>query len=150
MNKNQEHSQQVFIRMRDTILSSWVTGVPIATYAELANALTQQGVTNYYGQPYTHWTLRKMIQRMDKVDEDLDFRQQHYPMCLHLKDNDIGLRTPTRPNKPKKSRTAKSETDLDNEWIDRECQDIHEEHQYALPPELRTQIKFHSSVQSVQ
>ena len=150
MNKNQEHSQQVFIRMRDTILSSWITGVPIATYEELADALTQQGVTNYYGQPYTHWTLRKMIQRMDKVDEDLDFRQQHYPMCLHLKDNDIGLRTPTRPNKPKKSRTAKSETDLDNEWIDRECQDIHEEHQYALPPELRNQIKFHSSVQSVQ
>lgn len=150
MNKNQEHSQQVFIRMRDTILSSWITGEPIATYEELADALTQEGVTNYYGQPYTHWTLRKMIQRMDKVDEDLDFRQQHYPMCLHLKDNDIGLRTPTRPNKPKKSRTAKSETDLDNEWIERECQDIHEEHQYALPPELRNQIKFHSSVQSVQ
>ena len=143
MNKNQEHSQQVFIRMRDTILSSWITGEPIATYEELADALTHQGVTNYCGQPYTHWTLRKMIQRMDKVDEDLDFRQQHYPMCLHLKDNDIGLRTPTRPNKPKKSRTAKSETDLDNEWIERECQDIHEEHQYALPPELRNQIKFH-------
>jgi len=143
MNKNQEHSQQVFIRMRDTILSSWITGEPIATFEELADALTQEGVTNYYGQPYTHWTLRKMIQRMDKVDEDLDFRQQHYPMCLHLKDNDIGLRTPTRPNKPKKSRTAKSETDLDNEWIERECQDIHEEHQYALPPELRNQIKFH-------
>ena len=136
--------------MRDTILSSWITGEPIATFEELADALTQEGVTNYYGQPYNHWTLRKMIQRMDKVDEDLDFRQQHYPMCLHLKDNDIGLRTPTRPNKPKKSRTAKSETDLDNEWIERECQDIHEEHQYALPPELRNQIKFHSSVQSVQ
>ena len=150
MNKNQEHSQQVFIRMVETLMSSVMRGEGLVNFEELANALTQQGITNYYGQPYTHWTLRKMIQRMDKVDEDLDFRQQHYPMCLHLKDNDIGLRTPTRPNKPKKSRTAKSETDLDNEWIERECQDIHEEHQYALPPELRNQIKFHSSVQSVQ
>ena len=114
MNKNQEQSQQVFKRMRDTILSSWVTGVPIATYEELVDALTQEGVTNYYGQPYTHWTLRKMIQRMDKVDEDSDFRQQHYPMFLHLKDNNIGLRTPTRPAKPIKSRTAKT-VDVDEE-----------------------------------
>ena len=146
MNKNQEHSQQVFIRMRDTILSSWVAGVPIATYEELADALTQQGVINYYGQPYTHWTLRKMIQRMDKVDEDSDFRQQHYPMLLHLKDNNIGLRTPTRPAKPIKSRTAKI-VDVDEE---QELRKLHEEHQYALPPELRNKINFHSSVQSVQ
>jgi len=149
MNKNQEHSQQVFIRMRDTILSSWVAGVPIATYEELADALTQQGVINYYGQPYTHWTLRKMIQRMDKVDEDLDFRQEHYPMMLHLKDNDIGLKAPTRPAKPIKSRTAKT-VDVDEEMDTRELQRLHEKHQYALPEWMRDKIKFHSSVQSVQ
>ena len=139
MNKNQEHSQQVFIQMKDIILSSWTTGDPIATYEELANALTQNGVTNYYGQPYTHWTLRKMIQRMDKVDEESDFRQDHYPMMLHLKDNNIGLKTPTRPAKPIKSRTAKTDEDLDKE----EFLELHEQHKDALN-------NFHPSVQSVQ
>ena len=94
--------------MKDIVFSSWTTDNPIATYDEIADALTQKGVTNYYGQPYTHWTLRKMIQRMDKVDEESDFRQQHYPMLLHLKDNNIGLKTPTRPAKPIKSRIAKT------------------------------------------
>ena len=149
MNKNQEHSQQVFIQIKDIILSSWTTNSPIGSFEELADALTQNGVTNYYGQPYTHWTLRKMIQRMDKVDEELDFRQQHYPMFLHLKDNNIGLRTPTRPAKPIKSRTAKTAAD-DKELDTRELQRLHEEHQYALPPKLRDKINFHSSVQSVQ
>jgi hypothetical protein len=149
MNKNQEHSQKVWIQMKDIVFSSWTTDNPIATYDEIADALTQKGVTNYYGQPYTHWTLRKMIQRMDKVDEELDFRQQHYPMFLHLKDNNIGLRTPTRPAKPIKSRTAKTAAD-DKELDTRELQRLHEEHQYALPPKLRDKINFHSSVQSVQ
>jgi len=97
MNKNQEHSQQVFIQMVETCLSSVMRGEGLVNFEELANALTQQGITNYYGQPYTHWTLRKMIQRMDKVDEELDFRQQHLPMYLQLKDNDIGLQTLTHP-----------------------------------------------------
>ena len=139
MNKNQEHSQQVFIRMRDTILSSWVTGVPIATYEELANALTQQGVTNYYGQPYTHWTLRKMIQLMNKSDEASDFRQQHLPMHLQLKDNDIGLQASTYPSTPIKRRTTKSDEELDRE----EMLILHEQHKGALNI-------FHPSVQSVQ
>ena len=139
MNKNQEHSQQVFIQMKDIILSSCTTGDTIATFEELADALTQKGVTNYYGQPYTHWTIRKMIQRMDKVDEDLDFRQQHYPMMLHLKDNNIGLTTPTRPAKPIKSRTAKTDENLDKE----EFLELHEQHKDALN-------NFHPSVQSVQ
>lgn len=146
MNKNQEHSQQVFIRIKDIILSSWTTNSPIGSFEELADALTQNGVTNYYGQSYTHWTLRKMIQRMDKVDDDLDFRQEHYPMMLHLKDNNIGLKTPTRPVKPIKSRTAKN-VDVDEE---QELQKLHEKHQYALPPGLRDKINFYSSVQSVQ
>jgi hypothetical protein len=146
MNKNQEHSQQVFIKMKDIILSSWTTGDPIATYEELANALTQNGVTNYYGQPYTHWTLRKMIQRMDKVDEDLDFRQQHYPMCLHLKDNNIGLKTPTRPAKPIKSRTAKTD-DEKNEPLDGK---LIEQHIGAVPEYMRNDIISGASVQSVQ
>ena len=139
MNKNQEHSQQVFIRIKDIILSSWTTNSPIGSFEELADALTQNGVTNYYGQPYTHWTLRKMIQRMDKVDEDSDFRQEHYPMMLHLKDNNIGLKTPTRPAKPIKSRTAKTDEDLDKE----EFLELHEQHKDALN-------NFHPSVQSVQ
>ena len=139
MNKNQEHSQQVFMQIKDIILSSWTTNSPIGSFEELADALTQKGVTNYYGQPYTHWTLRKMIQRMDKVDEDSDFRQQHYPMFLHLKDNNIGLRTPTRPANPIKSRTTKSDEDVDRE----EFLELHEQHKDALN-------NFHPSVQSVQ
>ena len=90
-----------------------------------------------------------MIQRMDKVDEDLDFRQQHYPMMLHLKDNNIGLKTPTRPAKPIKSRTAKTD-DVDEELDTRELQRLHDIHQYALPKFMRDKIKFHPSVQSVQ
>ena len=145
MNKNQEHSQQVFIQMKDIILSSWTTGDPIATYEELADALTQNGVTNYYGQPYTHWTLRKMIQRMDKVDEELDFRRQHYPMVLHFKDNNIGWRTPTRPAKPIKSRTIKT-TDA-NEELDA---NLIEQHIGAVPRYMRKDIISGASVQSVQ
>lgn len=135
--------------MKDIILSSWTTGDPIATFEELADALNHKGVTNYNGQPYTHWTLRKMIQRMDKVDEESDFRQQHYPMLLHLKDNNIGLKTPTRPAKPIKSRTVKT-VDVDEELDIRELQRLHDRHQYALPEWMRNKIKFHPSVQSVQ
>ena len=149
MNKNQEHSRQVFIRMKDIILSSWMTETPIGSFEELADALNQKGVTNYNGQPYTHWTLRKMIQRMDKVDEESDFRQEHYPMMLYLKDNNIGLKTPTRPAKPIKSRTAKT-VDVDEEMDIRELQRLHDRHQYALPEWMRNKIKFHPSVQSVQ
>ena len=145
MNKNQEHSQQVFIQMKDIILSSWTTKSPIGSFEELADALYQKGVVNYYGQPYTHWTLRKMIQRMNEVDEDLDFRQQHYPMYLHLKDNNIGLRTPTRPGRPLKSRTAKTfdaNDELDPNLIKR--------HIGAVPRYMRNEIIFGASVQSVQ
>ena len=146
MNKNQEHSQQVFIQIKDIILSSWTTNSPIGSFEELADALTQKGVTNYYGQPYTHWTLRKMIQRMDKVDEDSDFRQQHYPMLLHLKDNNIGLRTPTRPAKPIKSRTAKTDDDEKNEPLDGK---LIEQHIGAVPEYMRKYIISGASVQSV-
>ena len=145
MNKNQEHSQQVFIQMKDIILSSWTTKSPIGSFEELADALYQKGVTNYYGQPYTHWTLRKMIQRMNTVEEDLDFRQQHYPMYLHLKDNNIGLRTPTRPANPIKSRTAKTEDaseELDANLV--------KQHIGAVPRYMRNEIIFGASVQSVQ
>ena len=145
MNKNQEHSQQVFIQMKDIILSSWTTKSPIGSFEELADALYQKGVTNYYGQPYTHWTLRKMIQRMNTVEEDLDFRQQHYPMYLHLKDNNIGLRTPTRPTNPIKSRTAK--TDDASEELDA---NLVKQHIGAVPRYMRNEIIFGASVQSVQ
>ena len=145
MNKNQEHSQQVFIQMKDIILSSWTTKNPIGSFEELADALYQKGVTNYYGQPYTHWTLRKMIQRMNTVDEDLDFRQQHYPMYLHLKDNNIGLRTPTHPANPIKSRTAK--TDDASEELDA---NLVKQHIGAAPRYMRNEIIFGASVQSVQ
>jgi hypothetical protein len=52
MNKNQEHSQQVFIRMRDTYLVLMDNCNPIATYEELADALNRKGLTNT-GQPIT-------------------------------------------------------------------------------------------------
>ena len=83
--------------MVETLTSSVMRGEGLVDLDELADALTQQGITNNYGQPYTHWTLRKMIQRMNKVDEESDFRQQHLPMYLQLKDNDIGLQTLTHP-----------------------------------------------------
>ena len=133
MNKNQEHSQQVFIQMVETLMSSVMRGEGLVNFEELANALTQQGITNYYGQPYTHWTLRKMIQRMDKVDEELDFRQQHLPMYLQLKDNDIGLQTLTLPSTPIKRRTTKSDEELDRE----EMLILHEQHKGALPKGMR-------------
>ena len=145
MNKNQEYSQQVFIQMKDIILSSWTTKSPIGSFEELADALHQKGVTNYYGQPYTHWTLRKMIQRMNKVDEELDFRQQHYPMYLHLKDDNIGLRTPTRPAYPTKTRTAKTDDAI--EELD---PNLVKQHIGAVPRYMRNEIISGASVQSVQ
>ena len=133
MNKNQEHSQQVFIQMVETCLSSVMRGEGLVDLDELADALTQQGVFNYYGQPYTAGALHKMIQRMDKVEEDLDFRQQHLPMYLQLKDNDIGLQTLTLPSTPIKRRTTKSDEELDRE----EMLILHEQHKGALPKGMR-------------
>ena len=133
MNKNQEHSHQVFIQIKDILLCSWTTKSPIGSFEELSVALTQQGITNYYGQPYTHWTLRKMIQRMNKSDEESDFRQQHLPMDLQLKDYDIGLQTSTHPSTPIKRRTTKSDEELDRE----EMLILHEQHKGALPKGMR-------------
>ena len=149
MNKNQEHSQQVFIRMVETLTSSVMRGEGLVSLEELADALSQQGVFNYYRQPYTAGSLRKMIQRMNKSDEESDFRQQHLPMYLQLKDNDIGLQTLTLPSKPIKSKTAKT-VDVDEEQDNKELQRLHDQHQYAIPKGMRDQIKFHPSVQSVQ
>lgn len=131
--------------MKDIILSSWTTKSPIGSFEELADALYQKGVMNYYGQPYNHWSLRKMVQRMNEVDEDLDFRQQHYPMYLHLKDNNIGLRTPTRPANPIKSRTAK--TDDESGELDA---NLVKQHLGAVPRYMRNEIISGASVQSVQ
>jgi len=139
MNKNQEHSQQVFIRMVETLMSSVMRGEGLVSLEELANALTEQGDVNYYGQPYTAGSLHKMIQRMNKSDEESDFRQQHLPMHLQLKDNDIGLQASTYPSTPIKRRTTKSDEELDRE----EMLILHEQHKGALNI-------FHPSVQSVQ
>ena len=133
MNKNQEHSQQVFIRMVETCLSSVMRGEGLVNLDELADALSQQGVFNYYRQPYTAGSLHKMIQRMNKVDEESDFRQQHLPMYLQLKDNDIGLQTLTHPSTPIKRRTTKSDEELDRE----EMLILHEQHKGALPKGMR-------------
>ena len=83
--------------------------------------------------------------RVTKVDEELDFRQQHYPIYLYLKDNNIGLRTPTRPARPLKSRTAKTvdaNDELDPNLI--------KQHITAVPKYMRNEIIFGASVQSVQ
>ena len=82
---------------------------------------------------------------MNEVDEDLDFRQKHYPMFLHLKDNNIGLRTPTRPARPLKSRTAN--TDDASEELDA---NLVKQHIGAVPRYMRNEIIFGASVQSVQ
>ncbi len=135
MNKNQEHTQQVFIRMVETCLSSAMRGEGLVSLEELANALTEQGDVNYYGQPYTAGSLHKMIQRMNMVDEESDFRQQYYPVYLQLKDNDIGWKTLTLPDAPIKRRTTKSDEELDRE----EMLILHEQHKNVLN-------KFHPSV----
>ena len=83
--------------------------------------------------------------RVTKVDEELDFRQQHYPIYLYLKDNNIGLRTPTRPANPIKSRTAK--TDDASEELDA---NLVKQHIGAVPRYMRNEIISGASVQSVQ
>jgi hypothetical protein len=115
--------------MPDNLMSSWVTGETIGTYEELSDALSQQDVFNYCGQPYTARSLHKMIQRMNKVDEESDFRQQHLPMDLQLKDDDIGLQTPTHPSTPIKRRTTKSDEE--------EFMELLEQHKGALPKGMR-------------
>ena len=129
MNKNQEHSQQVFIRMVETLTSSVMRGEGLVDLDELADALTQQGVFNYYGQPYTAGSLHKMFQRMNKSPEESDFRQQYYPMYLQLKDNGIGLQTLTHPSTPIKRRTTKSDEE--------EFMELLEQHKGALPKGMR-------------
>jgi len=104
----------------------------LVSLEKLANALTEQGVFNYYGQPYTAGSLHNMIQRMNKVDEESDFRQQYLPMFLQLKDNNIGLTTSTRPAKPIKSKTVKT-VDVDKEEDNRELQRLNDQHHYAIP-----------------
>ena len=113
-------------------MSSVMRDEGLVSLEKLANALTEQGVFNYYGQPYTAGSLHNMIQRMNKVDEELDFRQQHLPIFLQLKDNNIGLTTSTRPAKPIKSKTVKT-VDVDKEEDNRELQRLNDQHQYAIP-----------------
>ena len=159
MNKMKQHAQEVWFEIVGILTEPFFytdkdwrnfkvhNHIPrtVICLEELADALTQKGVMNYYGRPYNHWSLRKMIERMNDVDEELDFRQQHYPMFLYLKDNNIGLRTPTRPARPLKSRTVKTvdaNDELDPNLIKR--------HITAVPRYMRKEIIFGASVQSVQ
>ena len=118
--------------MMETLMSLVMRDEGLVSLEKLANALTEQGVFNYYGQPYTAGSLHNMIQRMNKVDEESDFRQQYLPMFLQLKDNNIGLTTSTRPAKPIKSKTVKT-GDVDEEEDNRELQRLNDQHQYAIP-----------------
>ena len=159
MNKMQKHTQEVWFEILRILTKPFLytdkdwrnfkvhNRIPrtVICLEELADELSEKGVMNYYGQPYNHWSLRKMIQRMNEVDEELDFRQQHYPMYLHLKDNNIGLRTPTRPAYPIKSKTVKTvdaNEELDTNLIKR--------HITAVPRYMRNEIISGASVQSVQ
>ena len=65
---------------------------PISDFEELADALNRRGLTNQQGKPFSHWTLRKMIERCNKVNEEDDFRYQFYPSQLFAKDEGVGLR----------------------------------------------------------
>ena len=60
-------------------------GEGLVSLEELANALTEQGDVNYYGQPYTAGSLHKMIQRMNKSDEELDREEM---LILHEQHKD--------------------------------------------------------------
>jgi len=66
-------------------------------------------------------------------------------MFLYFKDNNIGMRTPTRPAKPLKSRTVKT-VDA-NEELD---PNLIKHHISAVQKYMREYIIFGASVQSVQ
>jgi len=94
MTKKQEHTQQIFREMVSILTEHFDNpdAEPISDFEELADALNRKGLTNQQGKPFSHWTLRKMIERCNEVNEEDDFRHQFYPTQLFAKDEGVGLR----------------------------------------------------------
>jgi len=94
MNKKQEYTQQIFREMVSILTEHFDNpdAEPISNFEELADALNRRGLTNQQGKPFSHWTLRKMIERCNEVNEEDDFRHQFYPTQLFAKDEGVGLR----------------------------------------------------------
>ena len=77
MNKNKQHSQDVFHDMCKCVLFFGCTN-----YNDIAEALLHVGVRNTVGDPYTPKNLRKMVERWNRLPEDDDFRQDHIERYL--------------------------------------------------------------------
>jgi len=87
------HSQQLFITMRDIALQSFNTANhTVGTYEELANELTHRQFFDENKKPYTGARLRLTVHRWNKKNEDEDFRQAYYPKELISKDDGLGYK----------------------------------------------------------
>ena len=98
------HSQQLFITMRDIVLQSFntanhtvgrlcdLTNHTVGTYEELANELTHRQFFDENKKPYTGARLRLTVHRWNKKNEDEDFRQAYYPKELVSKDDGLGYK----------------------------------------------------------
>ena len=124
MNKMKKHTQEVWLEILGILTEPFFytekdwrnfkthnhTPRTTASFTELAEELTRRGIFNYYGKPYTEFSVRLMIERMGGCGEVDDFRSQHYPKFLELKDIGVGRKMPTR-NLLSKNRIAEFEED---------------------------------------
>ena len=94
MNNKQEHTQQIFREIVFILTEHFDNSdvESISDFEELADALNRKGLTNQQGKPFSNWTLRKMIERCNEVNEEGDFRHQLYPTQLFAKNEGVGLR----------------------------------------------------------
>lgn len=77
MNKNKQHSQDVFHDMCKCVLFFGCT-----TVNEIAEALLHVGVRNTVGNPYTPNNLRQLVHVWNRLPEDEDFRQDYIDRYL--------------------------------------------------------------------
>ena len=117
------HSQQLFITMRDIVLQSFNTANhTVGTYEELANELTHRQFFDENKKPYTGARLRLTVHRWNKKNEDEDFRQAYYPKELVSKDDGLGYKqmhfqTPTNVVEDEPDVPLKSDEELDRfQW----------------------------------
>jgi hypothetical protein len=87
------HSEQLFIKMKDIVLQSFNTAnLAIGTYEELAEELRHRKFFDENNKPYTGARLRLQVHRWNKKNEDEDFRQAYYPKELISKDDGLGYK----------------------------------------------------------
>ena len=116
MNKKQEHTQQIFREMVSILTEHFDNpdAETISDFEVLADALNRRGLTNQQGKTFSHWTLRKMIERCNELNEEDDFRHQFYPTQLFAKDEGVELRqvqfvTPKSLSKIKEKKSDEDE-----------------------------------------